>query len=953
MSLIDVVAALVGAQDNSLARWARRDDERRGPAQAARGCCRLVGRGGLVTAWEIRTRCNVAVGQREPEGGELETKVGGSRWARRGDGMRGEEAVWNGKGGERPGQQRGWTWVALRLVGGSSWMAWVDDDGPECGRSWRRARVGPGLQAWATVSFRRPALLGQGSAAQGAALQSMDTSRHLGMPGAWRGGTSVDERAAWTGAGSSLGLLPLTTEALSTAPLLCPGASRPNVSRRNVGAAWSMLGQVAARPVLGLPVRGRDAQVLGVGAAGCCGLHWRCPGWWWTALQGYGRRARRTRARRWLVALGPPVPVARPGPVSRLPCGNGLVDPAAKVVIVIASVITRRDMAAAGDSFARLPVNYLHGTCAGAILDCISPLGLSGAASAPGPGGHQRQHSVIGTTTGHLIERNGKVGVPVRFGNHAGDPSGLRKLNMSDELPVDVPDAISEFPILTISVLLHSSAGAQPTALDPTWASPSRSQNSAVRLRYPPFLRDTGSIMAAESKLGSLPPHGTADEPLYVESQQPKPSRRLSPSKIVLCVIFALVFVGIPYRPATHYYHRASNHVCQKFMSIEQRARRILDRNPLIDGHVDLAIALRFLYGNRIDNAGFLESFRNGTSPGQVDLHRLRQGQAGGAFWSVFAPCPEDALSEEQLAPIVQYTLDQIDVTARVLESFPNDFAQKPDSASALRAFSEGKIISPMGVEGLHQIGNSATNLRLFRDLGVRYATLTHNCHNKYADAAVVEHPLAKSKPHWGGVSGEGRKMVHEMNRIGMIVDISHVSDDTMVDVLGGKDGWEGSKAPVIFSHSSAWSICPHPRNVKDHVLDLVKKRNSLVMVNINPGFISCKDVGNENGLPEDDYEHANLDQIVKHILHIGNRIGYDHVGIGTDLDGIEDLPEGFRDVTNYPDLVAALLKAGVSDADAAKVVGRNLLRVWREVDAVSAKMKAEGAPVLEDKIKA
>jgi len=190
--------------------------------------------------------------------------------------MRGEEAVWNGKGGERPGQQRGWTWVALRLVGGSSWMAWVDDDGPECGRSWRRARVGPGLQAWATVSFRRPALLGQGSAAQGAALQSMDTSRHLGMPGAWRGGTSVDERAAWTGAGSSLGLLPLTTEALSTAPLLCPGASRPNVSRRNGGAAWSMLGQVGAWQL------GRRG--------------WRCPGS--SSPNSAGSRTPRARAAR-------------------------------------------------------------------------------------------------------------------------------------------------------------------------------------------------------------------------------------------------------------------------------------------------------------------------------------------------------------------------------------------------------------------------------------------------------------------------------------------------------------------------------------------------------------------------------------------------------------------------------------------------------------------------------
>ncbi|PNY20472.1 Dipeptidase [Tolypocladium capitatum] len=434
---------------------------------------------------------------------------------------------------------------------------------------------------------------------------------------------------------------------------------------------------------------------------------------------------------------------------------------------------------------------------------------------------------------------------------------------------------------------------------------------------------------------------------------KPSSARKLTPCRLVLSLFVALFFLGTLHGPVTHCFRRASDHVCQKLMSVEQRAHRILAHNPLIDGHIDLAVVLRYVYGNRIDNADFMEAFENGTVPGQVDLLRLRQGQAGGAFWSVYAPCPKDAFSKTQLAPIVQYTLDQIDVMTRVFDAFPRDFAQKPDSASALRAFNEGKIISPMGIEGLHQIGNSAANLRLFRRLGVRYATLTHNCHNMYADAAVLQNPLAKARPYWGGVSSDGRKMVHEMNRIGIIVDISHVSEDTMIHVLGGKDEWEGSRAPVIFSHSSAWSICPHPRNVKDHVLELVKRRNSLVMVNINPGFISCKNVGNENGLPETDYEHSNLDQIVKHIMHIGDLVGYDHVGIGTDFDGIEYVPDGFRDVTNYPDLVAALLKTGVSDSDAAKVVSRNLLRVWREVDAVSARMKAEGAPVLEDEISA
>jgi membrane dipeptidase len=286
----------------------------------------------------------------------------------------------------------------------------------------------------------------------------------------------------------------------------------------------------------------------------------------------------------------------------------------------------------------------------------------------------------------------------------------------------------------------------------------------------------------------------------------------------------------------------------------------------------------------------------------------------------------------------------------RLFEAYPEDFAATTDSSSAVRAFKDGRLISPLGVEGLHQIGNSAANLRAFYNLGARYVTLNHNCPNAYSDAALWEHPFRKAPRYWGGVSPAGRDMVYEMNRLGMIVDLSHTSEDTQLDVLGGgRSGWAGSQAPVIYSHSSAHALCPHPRNVKDNVLKLVKERKSLVMVNFAPDFVSCVDVGNDNGVPDFYPANSTLEHVVNHIVHIGNLIGYDHVGLGSDFDGIGSTPRGLDDVSKYPALVEEMLRRNISEKDAAKVVGGNILRVWKAVEDVAAKMQAASAPILED----
>lgn len=389
--------------------------------------------------------------------------------------------------------------------------------------------------------------------------------------------------------------------------------------------------------------------------------------------------------------------------------------------------------------------------------------------------------------------------------------------------------------------------------------------------------------------------------------------------------------------------------------SVQSQAESILHDNPLIDGHNDLLILLREFYKNKINGENFTKPFEKGGLAGHLDVPRLKKGQQGGAFWSAFVPCPSDGFdfSDKNYAAPVKATLEQLDLFQRLSAKYPDYFTLSRSAKEAEIAFTHGKLISPLAIEGLHQIGNSLATLRLYHSLGVRYATLTWNCHNKYADAAVVsvEGKSIASKPYHGGVSEAGRQLVLEMNRLGMLVDLSHVSVDTMRDVLGGspEKGWKGSVAPPIFSHSSAKAICPHPRNVPDDILRLVKKRNGLVMVNFAPDFVSCEDSGDESGIPSFVEETSTLAQVVKHVMHIGELIGYDHVGLGTDYDGIESTPKGLEDVSKFPDLVVALLEAGVSAEDAAKVVGRNLLRVWKEVDRVAARLQKEMEPIEED----
>jgi membrane dipeptidase len=393
--------------------------------------------------------------------------------------------------------------------------------------------------------------------------------------------------------------------------------------------------------------------------------------------------------------------------------------------------------------------------------------------------------------------------------------------------------------------------------------------------------------------------------------------------------------------------------------TFEERGLKILEETPLIDGHDDLAIYLRFRYKNHLHNATFQKRFEHGGLELHLDLPRLRAGKVGGAFWSAFVPCPKNAsydFSDSIYAEAVSTTLSQIDVIRRLQYFYHNTFTPALTSpALAVERFHSTKsLISPISIEGLHQIPPSApmSTLRLYHALGVHAATLTWNCHNPFADAALIPSNTTGETipaPYFrGGLTPAGRLLIREMNRLGILIDLSHTSYWTQAAVLGNNT----SAAPVIYSHSSAFALCPHPRNVHDDMLDLVKKTNGLVMINFSPDFISCLPPPNSSVLPEFYEKNNTLHQVARHVAYVGERIGYDHVGFGSDFDGIFLTPRGLEGVDKFPDLVVELLKMGVSDKDMGKVVGGNILRVWQDALNVAEKMQREGVREGEDEVK-
>ncbi len=381
---------------------------------------------------------------------------------------------------------------------------------------------------------------------------------------------------------------------------------------------------------------------------------------------------------------------------------------------------------------------------------------------------------------------------------------------------------------------------------------------------------------------------------------------------------------------------------------VKARIDRILKATPLIDGHNDLPWELRDKYASKVETTDVAANSDTLPQPLQTDMARLRAGRVGGQFWSVYVP------AEMSGGTAVQATLEQIDIVRRLAARYPADLQLAASADDVVRIHRAGRIASLIGIEGGHQIGNSLGVLRQMFTLGARYMTLTHFLNNDWADSATDD-------PKHNGLTPFGRSVVGEMNRLGMIVDLSHVSPKTMADAL------DATKAPVMFSHSDARALNDHPRNVPDEILKRLPANGGVVMVNFYPGHLS-RDVtmwsalraGTEagakvvfNGQPDRlraamaawDKDHpkpaTQVGLVADHIEHVVAVAGHDHVGIGSDLDGIGgEVVVGLAGVDGYPRVFAELIRRGWSDADLAKLAGGNILRVMRGVEAIAAAMK-------------
>ncbi len=375
--------------------------------------------------------------------------------------------------------------------------------------------------------------------------------------------------------------------------------------------------------------------------------------------------------------------------------------------------------------------------------------------------------------------------------------------------------------------------------------------------------------------------------------------------------------------------------------------RVLLREVPLIDGHNDLP----WQYRKRGGDLSAIDLRRDTSQlnpPWVTDIPRLRAGGVGGQFWSVYVPAKLPG------AEALQATVEQIDVVHRLCARYPDTFELALTADDVERIHRQGKIASLLGMEGGHSINNSLAALRMTYKLGARYLTLTHTKNTDWADAAgdEVKH---------GGLTSFGEEVVREMNRLGMLVDLSHVTDDTMRDAL------RVTKAPVIFSHSSAYALCHHPRNVPDDVLQLVKANGGVVMVCFLPGYLTEQDRVNFEASMEERQRlqqlhsddplkvdagmtewrrsrqrgsRASLSDAADHIDHIRKVAGIDHVGIGADYEGFSGPPVGLEDVSKYPALLAELLRRGYTPEEIKKVAGLNVLRVMRAAEGVAAELQ-------------